>query len=148
MNWMQKMKFNKDVLRIVPAYEAERITQLIRKSISSDFKRKGAVVGVSGGVDSATVLALTVKALGSDNVTALTLPEKDSNLQSEILARELATQFNVRFIKKDLTDVLTSFGCYKHRDAAVLSVYPNFDPDYDGIKLVLVHSILMKTSVH
>lgn len=45
---------------------------------------KGAIVAVSGGIDSAVVLSLTVKALGTSNVIALTMPERDITPESDI----------------------------------------------------------------
>ena len=44
----------------------------------------GAIVSVSGGVDSAVVLALTVKALKSKKVRAITMPERDITPESDI----------------------------------------------------------------
>jgi NAD+ synthase len=45
----------------------------------------GAVVAVSGGIDSAVTLDLTVKALGADKVTALTMPERDVTPERDIM---------------------------------------------------------------
>jgi NAD+ synthase len=49
-----------------------------------------AVVGLSGGLDSATTLTLAVEALGPANVEALTLPGPTSTKRDERLAREAA----------------------------------------------------------
>ncbi len=45
----------------------------------------GAVVAVSGGIDSAVTLDLTTKALGADRVTALTMPERDVTPERDIM---------------------------------------------------------------
>jgi NAD+ synthase len=46
---------------------------------------KGAVVAVSGGLDSAVTLSLTVKALGREKVTAITLPDRDATPECDIM---------------------------------------------------------------
>ncbi len=52
------------------------------------------------------------------------MPEKDSNPDSEILARELADKFGVKAIKEDITSALSGFKCYERRDEAVKRVFP------------------------
>jgi len=71
-----------DLLRIDAAAETERISQEIRKIVLTLFRRKGAVVAVSGGIDSSVVAALCVQALGRENVMLLFLPETDSSSDS------------------------------------------------------------------
>jgi len=46
---------------------------------------EGAIVAVSGGIDSAVALDLTVKALGADRVTAVTMPERDVTPERDIM---------------------------------------------------------------
>jgi NAD+ synthase len=60
-------------IRIQPAKEAARIESLVRKVVR-DASAKGVVVGLSGGVDSAVVGAMCVRALGRDRVMALMMP--------------------------------------------------------------------------
>ena len=62
-----------DLLRIDAAAETDRIGLAIREIVLSQFRRKGAVVAVSGGIDSAVVAALCARALGPDKVIALLL---------------------------------------------------------------------------
>src|SRR5215212_17484 len=142
------MNFNRDVLQLDAARESERIIEAIQTTILTDFKRKGAVIGVSGGVDSATVLALAVKALGADKVVAILMPEHDSNPLSERLGRELAALHGVEVFKEDLTPALTALGCYETRDAAVRRVFPDYDPKTDGIKLVLPSDLLERGTLN
>lgn len=54
----------------------EKIASFIREQIENSGL-KGAVVAVSGGIDSAVTLALTARALSPERVRALTLPERD-----------------------------------------------------------------------
>ena len=56
--------------------EVNRITEWLKRYVLHEFKRRGGVVGVSGGIDSSVVLALAVRAFGKDKVLALSLPGK------------------------------------------------------------------------
>lgn len=71
-----------------------------------------AIIGVSGGIDSALSLKLTVDALGPDNVTAILMPEKgissDENyLHSKTLCQFLKVEYFSIPINKFLTDFLS-----------------------------------------
>ena len=89
--------------------------------------RRGAVVGISGGIDSAVVLALAVKAFGPERVVAVMMPDKDSDHISEVYARELAAKFGVEPLLEDITAALQGFDCYHRRDDAIRRVFPEFD---------------------
>lgn len=68
---------------------ANTLQQFIRDAVQ-EFRRDGAIVGLSGGIDSAVVATLAVRALGADKVLGLILPERDSHPDSARLARHLA----------------------------------------------------------
>ncbi|MGD1020921.1 MAG: NAD(+) synthase [Verrucomicrobiia bacterium] len=121
------MTFTKESIRIDPAAEADRIVSELRRVARQVMRRGGGVVGISGGVDSAVVLALTVRAFDPERVVALIMPEKDSEPMSEQLARELARQFGVQPVREDITPTLEGFGCYQRRDEAVRRVFPEYD---------------------
>ena len=74
---------NLSELKLDAMKTSERIVQFIRDEIEKSGLN-GALVSVSGGIDSAVALALTVKALGSDRVKALTLPERDITPKRDI----------------------------------------------------------------
>ncbi len=81
-----------EALEIDPKAESERIVAILRESVHHVMRRRGAVVGISGGVDSSVVLALSVKAFGPERVAAIMMPERDSDAETERLARSsLAT---------------------------------------------------------
>ena len=80
------MRFHKKLLSIDPALETERIVQSLRQKVKSVLRRHGGVVGVSGGVDSAVVFALAVRAFGPEKVVAVMMPDRDSSPESEKLA--------------------------------------------------------------
>lgn len=108
--------------------EANTISENLKKDIFGSLKRKGGVVGISGGIDSSLTLALTVKALGAENVVGLILPEKDSSNDSKEFALKLAAKFNVQTIEENISNALEGFGCYARRDEAVKAVFPEYDP--------------------
>jgi NAD+ synthase len=90
------------------------------------FKRKGAVVGLSGGVDSAVTAALCVRALGSQRVLALLLPEKESSPLSLAYGRSEAARLGIETVEHDITPQLNSLGVYERRDAVIREIVPEF----------------------
>jgi len=143
------MKFNKNLLAIDPAAEVERIVLSLRHSVQKVLRRYGAVVGVSGGVDSAVVLALCVRAFGPAKVIAVMMPDQDSSPQSEQLAREAARQCGVEPVLENVTPALQGFGCYRRRDEAIKRVFPEFDPDRGyKAKIVLPQNLLEENTLN
>lgn len=133
-----KNNFSKEVLVIEDiAVEVDRIVERLRADMQKILKRKGAVIGISGGVDSSVTLALAVRAFGADKVLGILLPEKDSSGDSKILALKLAEKFGVQTLEEDITGALDGFGCYRRRDEAVVSVFPEYDPLTYKMKIVL-----------
>jgi len=124
------MKFSKDLIKIDPASETERIIKSLKEEVAFRMRKKGAVIGVSGGIDSSVVLGLCVKAFGAERVFALMLPEKDSSPDSLSLAKLLAEKFSVRYAVEEISDALHGFGCYRRRDEAVKNVFPEYDNSY------------------
>ena len=124
-----KKPFSKDII-LLDNIEAvtENIVRKMREDVLDRFKRKGAVVGISGGVDSSVCLALSVMAFGADKVTGLILPEKDSSPDSEVLANALGHALGVQTIKEEITGALSGLQCYKRRDEAVKRLFPEYDP--------------------
>lgn len=142
------MLYSYDPIQIDPAREVECITTMISDTIRHKFNRKGAIIGLSGGVDSATVLALATRSLGKEYVIALILPDRDSDPLSEILARQAAERFGVKVIKEDLTMVLDALGCYREQEAAVKQVFIDFAPDRHKMKLVLPSGLMDNGSLN
>lgn len=138
------MEFSKDILQIDPHGEVELIANFIAKTLLIDMHKKGAIIGLSGGIDSALSAALCVRALGPDRVLGLVLPEKDSSSVSEEYALLLAGQLGIKTEKVDITPVLEQFGVYTKRNRVVSKLFPDFDPSTWRFKIVLPQDLLEK----
>jgi NAD+ synthase len=82
-------------LTIDAASLAAQIEEFIRAGVD-DLQREGAVVGLSGGIDSAVVAALAARALSPDKVLALLMPDRDSARASKRDALKLAQKLGIR----------------------------------------------------
>ena len=69
----------------------------------------GALIGLSGGVDSALVLAIAVDALGPDRVRAVMMPSPYTADISWIDARDMAQRLGVRYDEISIAPMFTSF---------------------------------------
>jgi NAD+ synthase len=136
------MAFSKDVLKTDSPREAERIVAFIRDQVRS-MHRKGIVIGLSGGVDSALSAALSVRAVGAENVLALLLPDKESSPQSAEFATKQAQKLGIEPLTVDITPVLEAFGTYEKRDAVARAIYPDFGPGHT-LKITLPSDLLNK----
>jgi NAD+ synthase len=128
-------------LKINGTEEIDRISRRMREVVGETLRKKGAVVAVSGGIDSSVCAALSVRALGPSRVFALVLPEADSSPESLARGEMLCRHLGVRFEATDITPILSAFGCYRWRDAAIRSVFPEFGPEWKS-KIVLSGSPL------
>jgi NAD+ synthase len=115
------------VLDIDLEAEAERLSRALRAALAR-LRRRGVVVAVSGGIDSACVAAIGARALGKDHVHALLLPERDSSPESLRLGTSVCDAFGIGRTAEDIAPILAAAGCYRHREEAVRSVFPGFEP--------------------
>ncbi|WP_041446467.1 NAD(+) synthase [Pseudothermotoga thermarum] len=74
---------------------------------------KGIVVGISGGLDSAVTAALCVKAIGSEKVFGLIMPERDSSKDTVKDAKLVCEWLKIPFKVKSITPILRKIGVYK-----------------------------------
>jgi NAD+ synthase len=95
-----------------------------------DLGRRGAVVAVSGGVDSGVVAAICARALGPKHVLCLRLPERDAGSRSSQLALELSRRLGAATEEEEITDALEALGCYRQRDEAIAAVFPDYQPTW------------------
>ena len=144
-----KMKSPSTTLGIDSVLETERITGMLEQTIYHDMARKGAVLGISGGVDSSVVLALCVRALSPTRVTALMLPERESSPESLELARQVADLYGVDPILEDITAALEGAACYQRRDEAVKRLFPEYDASLGyKVKIHLPPNLLEEGSLN
>uniref|UniRef100_Q07U47 NH(3)-dependent NAD(+) synthetase n=1 Tax=Rhodopseudomonas palustris (strain BisA53) TaxID=316055 RepID=Q07U47_RHOP5 len=127
-------------LRIDAEAETARIVEAIRTQVLRRLKRRGAVLGLSGGIDSSVTVALCVRALGPDKVLALLMPEHDSDPDSLRLGRLMAETVGVEAVTEDIAPILAGAGCYQRRDAFIRAVVPEFGPGW-GCKVVIANSL-------
>jgi NAD+ synthase len=120
-------QLSRDVLALDLEATAARLAAGLR-AVVKRFHRRGVVVAVSGGIDSACVLALAVRGVGADRVHALLLPERDSSPESTALGTKLCERFGVSRTVHDIAPILDAAGCYRERDAALRKVFPGFEP--------------------
>jgi len=78
-----------------------------------DYFRKcnfhSAVIGLSGGVDSAVTAVIAVDALGAENVTGVSMPSPYSSRGSVEDARSLAQNLGIKFFEIPITDAFRDF---------------------------------------
>jgi len=100
---------------------AARIAAAVR-----DLGRRGAVLGLSGGVDSSVCAALCARGLGADRVLALRMPERDVGGDASGLAERVAEALGIHSVEQDITAALEALGCYRARDEAIRAVFPEY----------------------
>jgi NAD+ synthase len=125
-----------EALRLDPERAADEIAAAVREAVLRRLRRKGAIVAVSGGVDSAVAAALCVRALGPDRVVALAMPERESDPGSLDLSRAVADAVGIETLVEELTPVLDAAGCYRRRDEAIRDAIPEYGAGWRA-KIVL-----------
>ena len=118
----------KDLVEFSEEQEVEKISKKIVEFLRKDLRKRGLVVAVSGGVDSAVCAALAARAVGKKKVFSILLPEHDSSSASVQLGKSVAENIGLEYEIQDIGKTLEDIGCYKWRDAAIKNVFP----DYDG----------------
>ena len=129
------MALSASVLELDVVATADAIAAQMRAQVQA-LKRRGFVIGVSGGIDSSVCATLAVRALGPKHVFLITMPEADSSGRSEQLGRQLAAHLGAEVVKEDLEPSLRALGCYERRDAAVRRVFPAYGAGWK-MKIVL-----------
>lgn len=118
-----------DILALDYEAEAARIAQFIVASVRG-LNRRGLVLGVSGGIDSAACAALAVKALGPNRVFGLLMPERDMVDDAHDRAERLCQQLGIAYAAEDIGPSLEAIGCYQRRDEAIARIVPGYMPEW------------------
>jgi NAD+ synthase len=116
----------------VPFDTARCLDRLVKATAEEvrELGRRGAVVAVSGGVDSGVVAGICVRAFGPERVLCLRLPERDIGGSSSDLGLELAESLGARTEEEPITAALEGLGCYRRRDEAIRRVFPDYEPNW------------------
>ena len=118
------------VLELDAAAEVARISAWMVGAAATVLHRRGVVIAISGGVDSAVCAALAVRAVGARKVFGLLLPERDSSGGSADRGRLVAEQLGIVYELVDIAPALEALGCYRQRDAAIRAVFPDYADDW------------------
>ena len=132
--------FSADSLKLDATHEIARIGEAVREQVLRRLRKRGAVVGLSGGVDSSVTAALCVAALGAKNVLGVFMPERDSDPESLRLGRAVAEKLGIATVLEDIGPTLSAAGCYVRRDAQVRKLVPEFGPGW-GCKVVIANAL-------
>ena len=128
--------FGPHLLRLPdPEAAVAAIVEGMRREVRG-FRRKGGVLGLSGGIDSSVVAALAARAFGPDNVLGLLMPEADSSEDTLWLSRLAADSAGIPTVLEEITPILDAVGCYRRRDEAFKRVVPGYGPGWKA-KIVL-----------
>jgi NAD+ synthase (glutamine-hydrolysing) len=102
-----------DPLHFVPDLNISQVHDAIIMGIKDYFEKMGftkAIIGSSGGIDSAVTLVLSCEALGKDNVRAILMPSEFSTTHSlvdaEELSKNLENPYDIISIRKIYTQFL------------------------------------------
>jgi NAD+ synthase len=118
--------FSRDVLRLDAEQTAAQLKETIRAQVMGKLRRRGAIVGISGGIDSSVVATLCALALGPERVFGLFMPERDSSGESLRLGRLLATHLGIEAVVEDIAPSLEGSGCYARQTEAIRKVFPSY----------------------
>ncbi len=139
--------FTRAALDLDVKKEAERIEAGLRKAVFHQLHRQGAIIGISGGIDSSVVLALCARAFGFEKVIGILLPERESSPESIDLALRLAEQYQVNTITENISAILDEFGCYRRRDEAIRRIFSEYHTGWE-VKIVLPGSLLEESTLN
>jgi len=99
---------NSTPLRQVTRADADALAAFIRDTVEAAHAA-GAVVGISGGVDSAVVAKLCADALGGDRVLAIFMPTVSTSADDYRLTKQLCKQWGIRYAVVSIQPAVDAF---------------------------------------
>jgi NAD+ synthase len=133
---LSSSSFTSNLLDIDCSKVTAELEAAIREIVFHRLRRKGAVVGLSGGIDSSVTAAICARALGKDRVLGVMMPESESSDDSLELARLLVGILGIKTTVENIGPALDALGCYKRRDEAIRKVIPEYGQGWKS-KIVL-----------
>lgn len=133
---IDQKEFSADVLFIDPEEEVNKISKKLRSLMVDKLKRRGLVLGLSGGIDSSVTAGLCARALGAEKVLALQMPERHSADETILLSRLVSDHFGIKSIHEDISSILESVGYYERYDNAVRLAVPEYGKEWKS-KIVI-----------
>lgn len=118
--------FSPKVLELDAPQALQKMAERIREIVFRQLRRKGAVIGLSGGIDSTVTAALCVRALGKERVFGVLMPEEDSSADSLRLGKLLVESLGIACAVENIAPTLQALGCYERRDEAIRLVIPEY----------------------
>jgi NAD+ synthase len=115
-----------NLLRIDPEQVTAEIVAAMESAVVQRMRKRGVVLGLSGGVDSSVCAALCARALGPERVLALLMPERESSPDSMELGRLAAESAGIPVLVEDISGVLDAAGCYSRRNDAIRTLIPEY----------------------
>ena len=137
---MSKQPFSNDILKFDAEQEVDRIASSLRSLMKNTIKRRGIVLGLSGGIDSSVTCALAVKAFGNKKVFGLHMPERHSSDDTISLSTSVSDHFAIDSKHENISGILEAVGFYERYDAAVKSVIPEYGAGWKS-KIVIPNVI-------
>jgi len=115
---------------------SDEIQEYVRNTVFNVLKKKGVVIGISGGIDSSVTAAICVNALGKERVFGILMPEKESSKDTLDLSRIITDFFGIDNVLEDITPILDSTGCYRRRNETIRKIIPEYTDEWK-FKIVL-----------
>lgn len=134
---MNSTKTAPDFLSLDCAAETERIAASLRAYLQKN-RRRGLVLGLSGGIDSTVTAALAVRAVGAERVFGIHMPECQSEDATLVLSRSVSDWLKIPNELEDITPLLEAAGFFRRYTAAARQVIPEFDNSWKS--KVVIHA--------
>ena len=122
------MNFDRNILEIKNIGDiVQSLQNFIHEQVYDNFRKRGIVIGISGGIDSAVTAKLCCDAIGKENVLGIILPEKESNPQSQEFATKYCEKLGIKYEIEDVTSILDSSKIYQTREKIVEKYFPDYN---------------------
>ena len=125
-----------DILAFDRNEVVSQITSTLKDQVVKKLRRRGVVLGLSGGIDSTVCAALSVLALGAERVLGILMPEAHSTDDSTRLGQLAADHLGIATVLEVITPALEGVGCYQRQISAIRRILPEYGEGWRS-KIVL-----------